>query len=244
MSGGFLGLGLLVAALLGAGRTSEGAPGVGPAPPASAHVGNAAAGKETFTQYCSICHGAGAKGFIGPSIAGIDWTAPGLQSIVRSGLGGYGGMPAFSADAVTDDNIADVAAYLASLAPAARSKSANAPQTAADGVAVAAAPTPTSAASASLASSAPLASPASQAAPPGAGDPAHGRHVYGANCAACHGAKGQGGFGPSLIAEKNRKNTAAAIAWIENPKPPMPKLYPSTISEKDVEDVAAYIESL
>jgi mono/diheme cytochrome c family protein len=50
--------------------------------------------------------------------------------------------------------------------------------------------------------------------------------------------------GPGLHGEKNRKDLAAAIAWIENPKLPMPKLYPSVISRKDVEDVAAYVESL
>jgi len=47
-----------------------------------------------------------------------------------------------------------------------------------------------------------------------------------------------------LHGEKARKNTAAAIAWIKNPQPPMPKLYPGTLSEKDVTDVAAYVESL
>ncbi len=43
---------------------------------------------------------------------------------------------------------------------------------------------------------------------------------------------------------RSRKNQAAAVAWIKNPQPPMPKLYPSPLSEKDVSDVAAYVESL
>jgi len=80
-------------------------------------TGDAVAGKATFVEYCSICHGVAGKGFIGPYIAGVNWTAPGLHVIVRGGLGGYGGMPAFNADAVTDQNIADIAAYLASLPP-------------------------------------------------------------------------------------------------------------------------------
>jgi alcohol dehydrogenase (cytochrome c) len=63
------------------------------------------------------------------------------------------------------------------------------------------------------------------------------------NCAACHGANAQGGIGPTLHGEKSRKDTPAAIAWIKNPLPPMPKLYPTVLSEKDVEDVAAYVES-
>jgi len=214
---GIVALGLLAAGLLAAAGTS-GAQSVStagpntaltmPAPATSTLVGDAVAGRETFTQYCSICHGVGAKGFIGPYIAGIHWTVSGLHAIVRGGLGGYGGMPAFHAHAVTDKNIADIAAYLAFLPPASAPKSATTPQTAA------------------LAAT------------------ARGRQVFTANCAACHGANAQGGIGPSLRAEKTRKDAAAAIAWIKNPGPPMPKLYPSVLSEKDVEDVAAYVESL
>jgi mono/diheme cytochrome c family protein len=290
---GLMGLGLLVAGVLAVARTGEGAPtavsdaatvtatasAIAPAsaaepaptlatasvPTDSPPVGDAVAGKETFTQYCSICHGVGAKGFIGPHIAGIDWTAPGLIAIVRGGVGGYGGMPAFNADAVTDKNIADVAAYLVSLAPASTSKSsttnASPAATAAQAVAIAGsqAATSTSAPAATSTSAAPAGNapapttsagggpaPASSgsSASQAAGDPIHGHQVYSANCAACHGANAQGGVGPALRGEKNRKDTAAAIAWIKNPKLPMPKLYPSVISEKDVEDVAAYVESL
>jgi ubiquinol-cytochrome c reductase cytochrome c subunit len=222
-------LGLLVAGVLALARTGEGAPSAAPAtasasaPAGSALTGDAVAGKATFTQYCSICHGAGAKGFIGPHIAGIDWTAPGLIAIVRGGVGGYGSMPAFNSGAVTDKNIADIAAYLASPAPPSTAKS----TTTSQAVAVVAA-----------------AAPASTSAPVAGGDALHGRQVYSANCAACHGADAQGGVGPALRGERTRKDTAAAIAWIKNPTLPMPKLYPAVISEKDVEDVAAYVESL
>ncbi len=78
----------------------------------------------------------------------------------------------------------------------------------------------------------------------GAGNPVRGQAVFAQNCAACHGAQGEGGVGPSLKDEKSRKNDAAAIAWIKDPKPPMPKLYPSPLGEKDVADAAAYVESL
>ncbi|GAC1542768.1 MAG: hypothetical protein NVS2B17_21710 [Candidatus Velthaea sp.] len=78
-----------------------------------------------------------------------------------------------------------------------------------------------------------------------AGDAAHGKQIFAANCASCHGASGtEGGVGPSLKNEKSRKNTAAAIAWIKNPQPPMPKLFPSPLSEKDVADVASFVETL
>jgi mono/diheme cytochrome c family protein len=91
---------------------------------------------------------------------------------------------------------------------------------------------------------APGATPILVAAAP-AGDVAHGKTLYAANCAGCHGATGtEGGVGPSLKGEKSRKNQAAAVAWIKDPKAPMPKLYPSPLSAKDVADVAAYVESL
>ncbi len=78
-----------------------------------------------------------------------------------------------------------------------------------------------------------------------AGDAANGKKLFAANCAGCHGAIGtEGGVGPSLKGEKAKKNQAAAVAWIKNPKAPMPKLYPSPLSAKDVNDVAAYVESL
>jgi mono/diheme cytochrome c family protein len=77
------------------------------------------------------------------------------------------------------------------------------------------------------------------------GDTAHGKTLYAVNCASCHGATGtEGGVGPSLKGEKGKKDLAAAVAWIKNPKPPMPKLYPSPLSDNDVRDVAAYVETL
>ncbi len=79
----------------------------------------------------------------------------------------------------------------------------------------------------------------------GGGDVAHGKTIFAANCASCHGAHGtEGGVGPSLKGEKSKKDQAAAVAWIKNPQPPMPKLYPSPLSDKDVNDVAAFVESL
>ncbi len=77
------------------------------------------------------------------------------------------------------------------------------------------------------------------------GDAAHGKQIFSANCASCHGASGkEGGVGPSLTNEKSKKNYQATIAWIHNPQPPMPKLWPSPLGDKDVQDVAAYVQSL
>ncbi len=77
------------------------------------------------------------------------------------------------------------------------------------------------------------------------GDAAHGKQIFSANCSSCHGATGhEGGVGPSLTNEKSKKNYQQTIAWIHNPQPPMPKLWPSPLNDKDVQDVAAYVQSL
>jgi mono/diheme cytochrome c family protein len=77
------------------------------------------------------------------------------------------------------------------------------------------------------------------------GDAKHGAAIFSQNCSSCHGANGAGGgIGPVLKNEKSRKNYDATIAWIKNPQPPMPKLYPAPLSESDVADVAAYVQTL
>jgi len=77
-----------------------------------------------------------------------------------------------------------------------------------------------------------------------AGNLVNGQKLYAANCASCHGAAGQGGVGPELHGENTRKDTAGTIFWIKKPILPMPTLYPKPLSEKDVADIAAYVESL
>ncbi len=77
------------------------------------------------------------------------------------------------------------------------------------------------------------------------GDATAGKAIFTANCSSCHGATGhEGGIGPSLTNETSRKNYAQTVAWIKNPQVPMPKLYPSPLSEKDVDNVAAYVQTL
>jgi mono/diheme cytochrome c family protein len=76
-------------------------------------------------------------------------------------------------------------------------------------------------------------------------DPHRGRQLFANKCAACHGANGQGAsIGPTLRNERARKNLAQTAAWIKDPDPPMPKLYPAELTAKDVADVAAFVQSL
>lgn len=77
------------------------------------------------------------------------------------------------------------------------------------------------------------------------GNGSRGADVFRADCAVCHTATGAAaGVGPPLANEKQRKTYDQTVAWIEQPDPPMPKLYPAQLSEKDVQDVAAYVQSL
>jgi mono/diheme cytochrome c family protein len=79
------------------------------------------------------------------------------------------------------------------------------------------------------------------AAPQSSAQLSHGRDVFDAACLKCHGSAP---IGPSLGNEKSRKDLAATVEWIKNPAPPMPKLFPSPLSEQDVNDVAAYVQTL
>ena len=177
-------------------------------------------GRAVFEAYCSVCHGAQGQGFIGPRVSGIPWTASSLGPIVRHGLGGYGAMPAFARDSVSDADLVMIASFLSSVGTP------NAVRPSSPGSIAAPSPTP---------------SPVHAGAGP---DADRGSQLYAANCGSCHGAQGQGGFGPSLHNERSRKDLDASIAWIKNPAPPMPKLYPSPLSDRDVADVAAFIETL
>jgi mono/diheme cytochrome c family protein len=77
------------------------------------------------------------------------------------------------------------------------------------------------------------------------GNRSRGADIFRANCAVCHTTSGAAaGIGPSLENEKKRQNYDQTVAWIENPDPPMPKLYPAPLSAKDVDDVATYVQSL
>jgi mono/diheme cytochrome c family protein len=70
-----------------------------------------------------------------------------------------------------------------------------------------------------------------------------GETVYTANCAACHNANGTGGVGPTLHNVAATKTYAQTIDFIEKPAGAMPKLYPGTLSEAQVKEVAAYVRA-
>jgi mono/diheme cytochrome c family protein len=81
--------------------------------------------------------------------------------------------------------------------------------------------------------------------PSAAASDGRGAQLFAENCQACHGERGAGGpVGKALIGERNRKDLHDVIAVIDNPDPLMPKLYPGTLTKRDVDEIAAYVESL
>ena len=70
---------------------------------------------------------------------------------------------------------------------------------------------------------------------------AQGRKLYSQICTSCHGPEGDLVAGHELSTLKKRRNLADTIAFIKNPKAPMPALYPSLINEQNVTDVATYV---
>ena len=78
--------------------------------------------------------------------------------------------------------------------------------------------------------------------PPGpVGDVAHGQAVYAVNCASCHGAALEGGTAKALRGEGAAHSGPFVEGLIKAPPAGMPKLYPASLSEADVQAVAAYV---
>jgi alcohol dehydrogenase (cytochrome c) len=77
-------------------------------------------------------------------------------------------------------------------------------------------------------------------------DAAHGRQVFYGMCAGCHGSEGKNIVynGGDLTTVRERLSLEQIIAWIRNPKPPMPKVFPEPLQESeeaDLKDVAAFV---
>lgn len=78
-----------------------------------APVGSAAAGKEVWDgKRCLNCHGKQGQGGFGPDLAGRALTFAQFKHAVRKP---WGIMPAFTEEQITDQNLADIRAYLTSL---------------------------------------------------------------------------------------------------------------------------------
>jgi cytochrome c len=91
--------------------------------------------------------------------------------------------------------------------------------------------------------------------PPGSGSVSHGREVFAAQCAACHGAKGEGGIGEQLVGGQGTLATPKPVKTVGSYWPYAPTLFdyirrampqnaPESLSNDDVYAVSAYILNL
>jgi PQQ-dependent dehydrogenase (methanol/ethanol family) len=87
------------------------------------------------------------------------------------------------------------------------------------------------------------AAPAPHGASTGSGAPnvASGRRLYSQVCASCHGPDGNMIADHKLSGLAAHRDQASTVAFIKDPKSPMPKLYPDLLTEQNVLDVAAYV---
>src|SRR5580693_5421703 len=91
--------------------------------------------------------------------------------------------------------------------------------------------------------------------PPGSGSVSHGRKVFDQQCAACHGAKGEGGVGDKLVGGQGTLATPKPIKTVGSYWPYAPTLFdyirrampqnaPQSLDNDDVYAVSGYILSL
>jgi S-disulfanyl-L-cysteine oxidoreductase SoxD len=91
--------------------------------------------------------------------------------------------------------------------------------------------------------------------PPGSGSVIHGREVFAQQCAACHGAKGEGGIGDRLVGGQGTLATEKPVRTVGSYWPYAPTLFdyirrampqnaPESLSNDDVYAVSAYILNL
>ena len=91
--------------------------------------------------------------------------------------------------------------------------------------------------------------------PPGSGSVRHGSEVFAQQCAACHGAKGEGAVGDQLVGGQGTLGTPKPVRTVGSYWPYAPTLFdyirrampqnaPQSLSNDDVYAVSAYILSL
>jgi S-disulfanyl-L-cysteine oxidoreductase SoxD len=88
--------------------------------------------------------------------------------------------------------------------------------------------------------------------PPGSGSVAHGRAVFDAQCASCHGARGEGGTGERLVGGLGTLASAKPVKTVGSFWPYAPTLFdyirrampmnaPQSLSDDDVYAVSGYV---
>lgn len=199
---------------------------IGGAASAQEETGDPERGGRLFVENCAVCHGVDGQGRIGASLQnfpGIEVTET-IRQTVSQGVPGSA-MPAWgqaNGGPLTDQDIADIAAYIV----------------AAFGGTQPLAPLPT------------YQPPAIPTLVNIAGNPSAGAVIYQANCIMCHGEEGQGRIGRTLAKAWPANQPAAYVAMLirdgvsGSPMPAWGSAGGGPLTEKQIEDVTAYVLSL
>jgi mono/diheme cytochrome c family protein len=75
------------------------------------------------------------------------------------------------------------------------------------------------------------------------GDAAYGGAVYATECAACHGANGEGGFGPNLVRSAVAQSYPRTLEQVRVGQGAMPA-FATVLSETDMQDVSVYVHEV
>jgi mono/diheme cytochrome c family protein len=75
------------------------------------------------------------------------------------------------------------------------------------------------------------------------GNPAAGGAVYATQCAACHGANGEGGFGPNLIDSAVADSYPRTVEQVREGQGAMPA-FEGTLTQEEIADVSAYVHQV
>ena len=167
-------------------------------------------------QGCYLCHGGvgqGAPG-VGAALVPLRLDDPAFRHYVRAPAGS---MPRYDPAILPDADLLAIAAYLRALPP----------------------PKPIKV----IALLAPYANGSAAHHPAESSDIAAGRRLYARNCAGCHGGDREGGAGPDLRNEGQKRDAGAVARLLAAPPPGMPKLVPQPISETEANAIAAFVVS-
>jgi len=69
-----------------------------------------------------------------------------------------------------------------------------------------------------------------------------GQELFEQHCTGCHGSNGAGVSGHNLQDLKHRMTYEQTVVRIKDPIAPMPKFFPTLLSEHDVREVAEYLQ--
>ncbi|PKO49407.1 MAG: hypothetical protein CVU31_00160 [Betaproteobacteria bacterium HGW-Betaproteobacteria-4] len=82
------------------------------------------------------------------------------------------------------------------------------------------------------------------AAPGGDVNALRGKRAFQRYCVVCHGARGEGGIGPTLQGVATRLGEDAIRHQVHEPRGTMPRLYPSPVDEPMLGDLVAFLSQL